>query len=241
MTKTEADYYPDSFNYFVPHEKKCTNRIWFITREPWWNRTESGSTSTKLEIEVPQYIKTTGIVYKQSCHCLTTIEKLVPSMPPAINVYGRSRSEVLRPIPASRLWPKKWKFWMATAPGAKRVLSTIFWLVLVLPVGVKTYRSSKIKFFVKVKNNVHVTNRNVFDFAWNWFLHQNDFNVKKILMCYRIFYWVIHRWWTTYIKTIPCTSYGILSSGFLLMQYFYMHVCAFWCNVFVTFVTSFVI
>ena len=42
-------------------------------------------------------------------------------------------------------------FWMATAPGTN-MLSTIFWLIIVHPVRVKTYRSLKIKFFVKVKN-----------------------------------------------------------------------------------------
>ena len=71
----------------------------------------------------------------------------------------------------------KFHFWMATAPGAN-MLSTSFWLIIVLPVGVKTYRSLKIKFFVKVKNKVHVTIGHVCDFARNWFLHQNDFKVK---------------------------------------------------------------
>ena len=39
-------------------------------------------------------------------------------------------------------------------------------------------------------------------------------------MCYGILYLAIHRWWTTYLQTISYTSYEILSSGFLLMQYF---------------------
>ena len=39
-------------------------------------------------------------------------------------------------------------------------------------------------------------------------------------MCYGILYWAIHRWRTTYLQTISYTSYEILSSGFLLMQYF---------------------
>ena len=42
------------------------------------------------------------------------------------------------------------------------------------PVRVKTYRSLKIKFFVKVKNKVHVTIGHVCDFG----PAQNDFKVK---------------------------------------------------------------
>ena len=57
-----------------------------------------------------------------------------------------------------------------------------FWLIIVHPVRVKTYRSLKIKFFVKVKNKVHVTIGHVCDFAWNYGLAQNDFKVK-ILWC----------------------------------------------------------
>ena len=88
-----------------------------------------------------------------------------------------------RPIPASRLWKKggKFHFWMATAPGAN-MLSTSFWLIIVLPVRVKTYRSLKIKFFVKVKNKVHVTIGHVCDFARNYGPAPNDFKVK-ILWC----------------------------------------------------------
>ena len=97
---------------------------------------------------------------------------------------------------------------MATAPGTN-MLSTNFWLIIVHPVRVKTYRSLKIKFFVKVKNKVHVTIGHV------WSLQS-----KNSLMCYGILYWAIHRWRTTYLQTISYTSYEILSSGFLLMQYF---------------------
>ena len=43
---------------------------------------------------------------------------------------------------------------------------------------VKTYRSLKIKFFVKVKNKVHVTIGHVCDFARNYGPAQNDFKVK---------------------------------------------------------------
>ena len=72
-------------------------------------------------------------------------------------------------------------FWMATAPGTN-MLSTNFWLIIVHPVRVKTYRSLKIKFFVKVKNKVHVTIGHVCDFARNYGPAQNDFKVK-ILWC----------------------------------------------------------
>ena len=75
----------------------------------------------------------------------------------------------------------KFHFWMATAPGTN-MLSTNFWLIIVHPVRVKTYRSSKIKFFVKVKNKVHVTIGHVCDFARNYGPAQNDFKVK-ILWC----------------------------------------------------------
>ena len=75
----------------------------------------------------------------------------------------------------------KFHFWMATAPGTN-MLSTIFWLIIVHPVRVKTYRSLKIKFFVKVKNKVHVTIGHVCDFARNYGPAQNDFKVK-ILWC----------------------------------------------------------
>ena len=75
----------------------------------------------------------------------------------------------------------KFHFWMATAPGTN-MLSTNFWLIIVHPVWVKTYRSLKIKFFVKVKNKVHVTIGHVCDFARNYGPAQNDFKVK-ILWC----------------------------------------------------------
>ena len=64
----------------------------------------------------------------------------------------------------------KFHFSMATAPGAY-MLSTSFLLIIVLPVGVKTYRSLEIKFLIKVKNKVHVTIGHVCDFAQNWTLH----------------------------------------------------------------------
>ena len=75
----------------------------------------------------------------------------------------------------------KFHFWMATAPGTN-MLSTNFWLIIVHPVRVKTYRSLKIKFFVKVKNKVQVTIGHVCDFAGNYGPAQNDFKVK-ILWC----------------------------------------------------------
>ena len=72
---------------------------------------------------------------------------------------------------------------MATASGTN-MLSTKFWLIIVHPVRVKTYSSLKIKFFVKVKNKVHVTIGHVCDFARNYHYGpaQNDFKVK-ILWC----------------------------------------------------------
>ena len=75
----------------------------------------------------------------------------------------------------------KFHFWMATAP-VTNMLSTNFWLIIVHPVRVKTYRSLKIKFSVKVKNKVHVTIGHVCDFARNYGPAQNDFKVK-ILWC----------------------------------------------------------
>ena len=79
----------------------------------------------------------------------------------------------------------KFHLWMATASGAN-IISTKFWLIIVLPVEVKTYTALEIKFFVEVKNKVHVTIGNVCDFARNWVLHQNDFKVK-IFWCFMEF------------------------------------------------------
>ena len=39
-------------------------------------------------------------------------------------------------------------------------------------------------------------------------------------MCSGILYWAKHKWWTTCLQTISYASHEILSSGFLLMQYF---------------------
>ena len=109
---------------------------------------------------------------------------------------------------------------MATAPGAN-MLSTSFWLIIVLPVRVKTYRSLKIKFFVKVKISP------CYDWSRLWLCTNSnygpapdDFKVK-ILWCVMEFcIEQYYRWWTTYLQTISYTSYEILTSGFLLMQYF---------------------
>ena len=91
---------------------------------------------------------------------------------------------LLWPIPASRLWPKKVENF--TFEWLQLLVQTcyqkIFWLIIVHPVRVKTYRSLKIKFFVKVKNKVHVTIGHVCDFARNYGPAQNDFKVK-ILWC----------------------------------------------------------
>ena len=113
---------------------------------------------------------------------------------------------------------------MATAPGTN-MLSTNFWLIIVHPVRVKTYRSLKIKFFVKVKNKVHVTIGHVCDFAQNY-RHTFGPNHKitskvKILWCVMEF--CIEQYTDDgqhILQTISYTSYEILSSGFLLMQYF---------------------
>ena len=90
----------------------------------------------------------------------------------------------IRPIPTSRLWPKKrGKFhfeWLQLL--VQTCYQPNFWLILVHPVRVKTYRSLKIKFFVKVKNKVHVTIGHVCDFARNYGPAQNNFKVK-ILWC----------------------------------------------------------
>ena len=127
------------------------------------------------------------------------------------------------PIPASRLWPKKcgkFHFWMAIAPSTN-MLSTNFWLIIVHPVRVKTYRSLKIKFFFKVKNNVLVSIGHDCDFARNYGPAQNDFKVK-FLWCVMEF--CIEQYTDDgqhiYKQFHIITSYEILSSGFLLMQYF---------------------
>ena len=113
----------------------------------------------------------------------------------------------------------KFHFWMATAHGAN-ILSTNFWLIIVHPVRVKTYRSLTTKFFVKVKNKVHVTIGHVCDFCTKLWSCSKWLQSKNSLMCYGILYWAIHRWRKTYLQTISYNSYEILSSGFLLMQYF---------------------
>ena len=113
----------------------------------------------------------------------------------------------------------KFHFWMATTPGAN-MLSTSFWLIIVLPVRVKTYRSFRIEFFVKVKNKVHVTIVYVCDFAQNYGPTANDFKVK-ILWCVMEF--CIEQYTDDgqhIYKQFHILKYDILSSGFLLMQYF---------------------
>ena len=129
----------------------------------------------------------------------------------------------------------KFHFWMATAPGAN-MLSTSFWLIIVLPVGVKTYRSLKIKFFVKVKNKVHVTIGHVCDFARNWFLHQNDFKVKIL--------WGVMEF---HIEQYTDDGQHIYKQFHILRMKIYRRdfnamfclvtFVTFWCNVWVTFVT----
>ena len=112
----------------------------------------------------------------------------------------------------------KFHFWMATAPGTN-MLSTNFWLIIVHPVRVKTYRSLKIKFFVKVKKKVHVTIGHVCDFAWNYGPAQNDFKVK-ILWCVMEF---CIKQYTDDGQHIYKQFHILrmkLSSGFLLMQSF---------------------
>ena len=70
---------------------------------------------------------------------------------------------------ATFMTPKsgKFHFWMATTLGAY-MLSTSLWLIIMLPVEVKTYRFLKIEFYGKVKNEVHVTISHVCDFSQNY-------------------------------------------------------------------------
>ena len=107
---------------------------------------------------------------------------------------------------------------MASAPGAN-MLSTSFWLIIVLPVRVKTYRSLKIKFFVKVKNKVHVTIGHVCDFARNYGPAPNDFKVK-ILWCVMEFC----------IEQYPDDEQHIYKQFHILRMKFYRQDF-FWCNI----------
>ena len=107
---------------------------------------------------------------------------------------------------------------MATAPGTN-MLSTIFWLIIVHPVRVKTYRSLKIKFFVKVKNKVHVTIGHVCDFARNYGPAQNDFKVK-ILWCVMEFC----------IEQYTDDGQHIYKQFHILRMKFYLQDF-FWCNI----------
>ena len=79
---------------------------------------------------------------------------------------------------------KKWKISLLNGYSSwyKHAINNFFLLIIVHPVRVKTYRSLKIKFFVKVKNKVHVTIGHVCDLAQNYGPAQNDFKVK-ILWC----------------------------------------------------------
>ena len=127
---------------------------------------------------------------------------------------------------------------MATAPGAN-MLSTNFWFIILLPVGIKTYRSLKIKFFVKVNNKVHVTIGHVCDFARNWVLHQNDFKVSAVLWNFVLIN--LHVWWTAYLQKkimyfVLNSVVGIPSDAIFCLVTF----LSFWCNVWVTFVTMFI-
>ena len=114
----------------------------------------------------------------------------------------------------------KFHFWMATAPGTN-MLSTNFWLIIVHPVRVKTYRSLKIKFFVKVKNKVHVTIGHVCDFARNYGPAQNDFKVK-ILWCVMEFC----------IEQYTDDGQHIYKQFHIIRIKFYRQDF-FWCNIFV--------
>ena len=130
----------------------------------------------------------------------------------------------------------KFHFWMASAPGAN-MLSTNFWLIIVLSVRVKTYRSLKIKFFVKVKNKVHVTIGHVCDFARNYGSAPNDFKVK-ILWCVMEF--CIEQY--TDDEQHIFKQFHILRMKFYRQDFCWCKFClvtfvTFWCNVWVTFVT----
>ena len=130
----------------------------------------------------------------------------------------------------------KCHFWKATAPGAN-MLSTSFWLIIVLPVRVKTYRSLKIKFFVKVKNKVRVKIGHVCDFAQNYGPAPNDFKVK-ILWCVMELFVLSNIYDVQHIYK----QFHILRMKFLVRISFDAIFClvtfvTFWCNVWVTFVT----
>ena len=72
---------------------------------------------------------------------------------------------------------------MATTPGANMLQCIkIFLIDNSVSCWSQDIQVFEIKFFVKVKNKVHVTLGHVCDFARNWFLHQYDFKVK-ILCC----------------------------------------------------------
>ena len=128
--------------------------------------------------------------------------------------------------PGSRLWPKLWKnhFSMATAPDAN-MLSTKFWLIIVLSSVVKTYRSLKIEFFVKIKNVTTVLFVTSHETESCTKMTSKSFKSKNYLT---LWYFVLSntRWWTTstwYLKTISYTSsvrhMKFYHSGLLLMQY----------------------
>ena len=130
----------------------------------------------------------------------------------------------------------KFHFWMATAPGTN-MRSTSFWLIIVLPVRVKTYRSLKIKFFIKVKNKVHVTIGHVCDFARNYGPAPNDFKVK-ILWCVMDF--VLSN--TQMMDNIFTNNFIYFVWNSIVRISFDAIFClvtfvTFWCNVWVTFVT----
>ena len=117
------------------------------------------------------------------------------------------------------------------------MLSTSFWLIIVRPVRVKTNRSLKIKFFFKVKNKVRVTIGHVCDFARNYGPAPNDFKVK-ILWCVMEF--CIEQY--TDDGQHIYKQFHILRMKFYRQDFFWCnilfgHVCDFWCNAWVTFVT----
>ena len=131
--------------------------------------------------------------------------------------------DIGRPIPGSHLWLKKGKILLfngymyttfCTAPGAN-MLSTNSWLIIVLLVWVKTYRSLKSKFFIMVKNEVHVAIGHVCDFARKWALHQNDF--KLIL-------------WCVIVLSNTQMMEDKFTNNFILHMKFY-HQDFFWCNI----------
>ena len=117
------------------------------------------------------------------------------------------------------------------------MLSTSFWLIIVRLVRVKTNRSLKIKFFVKVKNKVHVTIGHVCDFARNYGPAPNDLKVKIL---YVLWNFVLSN---TQISDNIFTNHFIYFVWNSIVRISFVAIfclvtfVTFWCTAWVTFVT----